>query len=84
MQKAQAFDTYYAYCGTWTYDATTETITHHLQFSLLPYETGREYRRHVSPRGDHLELSVSDPQKDGEVRTRTLAWQRVFGSATAH
>lgn len=81
MQKAQAFDTYYAYCGTWTYEVATQTVTHHLQSSLLPYETGLDYRRHVSLRGDHLELSVSDPQKDGGVRTRTLAWERVSGSA---
>ena len=73
--KAAAFDTYYAYFGTWDYDASTSIITHHLKSSLLPYETGVDYRRSASINGGRLELTVSN-QVDGETRRRTLVWER--------
>ena len=44
---AAAFDTYYAYFGTWDYNADTSVITHHINSSLLPYESGMEYIREV-------------------------------------
>jgi Lipocalin-like domain len=74
--KAAAFDSYYAYFGTWDYDAGTSTITHHLRSSLLPYETGVDYRRSISINGGRLELTVSS-QVNGEARQRTLTWERL-------
>jgi Lipocalin-like domain len=74
--KTAAFDSYYAYFGTWEYDAGTTTITHHLKSSLLPYETGVDYRRSVSLSGGRLELTVNN-QVNGESRKRVLVWERV-------
>jgi len=74
-----AFDTYYAYFGTWDYDADTSVITHHLSSSLLPYETGLEYRREVTFDGVHLKL-IARSQETGEERRRTLVWTRVSDS----
>jgi Lipocalin-like domain len=74
--KAAAFDSYYAYFGTWEYDYGTATITHHLKSSLLPYETGVDYRRSVSISGGRLELTVSN-QVNGESRKRVLIWERA-------
>jgi hypothetical protein len=74
--KAAAFDTYYAYFGTWTYDAGKSVITHHLKSSLLPYETGLDYRREVSLEGGRLKLT-GRTQKMGEARQRTLVWERA-------
>jgi hypothetical protein len=76
---AMAFDTYYAYFGTWDYNADTSVITHHLNSSLLPYETGLEYRREVTFDGVHLKL-VARSQDRGEERHRTLVWTRVSDS----
>ncbi len=76
-----AFDSYYAYFGTWDYDADTSVITHHLSSSLLPYETGLEYKREVRFDGVHLQLT-SRSQQGGEERRRTLVWTRV--SEPAH
>jgi len=56
--KAAAFDTYYAYFGTWTYDAAKSVITHHLKSSLLPYEAALDKRREVSLEGGRLKLTV--------------------------
>lgn len=76
---AEAFNTYYAYFGSWEFDAGNSVITHHLQASLLPYETGVEYRREATFDGVHLRLIVRS-QLMGEVRLRTLEWARVSGS----
>jgi hypothetical protein len=73
---AGAFDTYYAYFGTWDYNADTSVITHHLKSSLLPYETGLDYRREVTFDGVHLKL-IARSQERGEERQRTLVWTRV-------
>ena len=73
---AQAFNTYYAYFGTWELDAANSVITHHLQASLLTYETGVEYRREATFDGEHLKL-IARSQQDGEARQRTLVWMRV-------
>jgi hypothetical protein len=78
--KAAAFDSYYAYFGTWDYDAGTSIITHHLKSSLLPHETGVDYRRSVSIHGGRLDLTVSN-QVNGENRQRTLTWERVPGGS---
>jgi hypothetical protein len=75
----QALDTYYAYFGSWEFDAGKSIITHHLQGSLLPYETGLEYKREATFDGVHLNLIVRS-QQGGESRVRTLVWVRVDGS----
>ena len=77
---AGAFDTYYAYFGTWDYDADTSVITHHLKSSLLPYETGLDYRREVTFDGVHLKL-IARSQESGEERLRMLVWTRVSAPA---
>jgi hypothetical protein len=74
--KAAALDSYYAYFGKWEYDAGTSVITHHLKSSLLPYETGQDYRREVTLDGAHLKL-IARSQEMGEARQRTLLWERV-------
>jgi hypothetical protein len=73
--KSQAFDSYYAYFGTWEYDATTKTVTHHLKSSLLPYETGQNYQRHVELHGSRLVL-VATMGKGDDARRRILTWER--------
>jgi Lipocalin-like domain len=73
---ARAFDTYYAYFGTWDYNADTSVITHHLESSLLPYETGLDYRREMTFDGVRLKL-IARSQERGEERQRTLVWTRV-------
>ena len=75
-EKSKAFDTYYAYFGTWDYDVATSTVTHHLKSSLLPYETGQNYQRHVELHGSRLRLIASMGEADDQ-RRRVLTWERA-------
>jgi hypothetical protein len=79
MLASQAFNTYYAYFGSWEFDPVESVITHHLKASLLPYETGSDYRREVTFDGIHLNL-IARSQQNGETRQRTLVWTRVSDS----
>jgi hypothetical protein len=76
---AQAVETYYAYFGSWEFDAIESVITHHLQASLPPYETVVDYRREVSFDGVHLKL-IARSQQNGESRQRTFLWTKVADS----
>jgi hypothetical protein len=73
---AVAFDTYYAYFGTWDFNADTSVITHHINSSLLPYETGLEYGQEAVLDGVQLKL-IARSQDMGEERHRTLVWTRI-------
>jgi hypothetical protein len=76
---AAAFDTYYAYFGTWDYNEDTSVVTHHLKSSLLPYETGLDFSREVVFEGAHLTL-IARSQEQGEARQRTLVWAKITDS----
>jgi len=73
---AAASNTYYAYFGTWDYNADTSVVTHRLESSLLPYETALEYRWEVTLEGAYLKM-IARSQEKGEPRQRTLVWTRV-------
>ena len=78
--RSLAFETYYAYSGTWSFDVGASAVTHHIRMSLLPYEVGKDYRRLVSFDGQHLTLTV-DPGRDQgtrkQVSRRVLTWERI-------
>jgi hypothetical protein len=74
--KAEAFDTYYSYYGTWDYDAATSVVTHHVKSSIIPAETGLDYAQTVTLVGGHLIFTV----RSGSPGTETLRkkiWERL-------
>jgi Lipocalin-like domain len=73
--KAAAFDTYYAYFGTWDYDEATSVVTHHVKSSLLPAETGLNYAQRVTLEGGRLIFTGRDG-KDGKETIRRKVWER--------
>ena len=75
-EKAKAFDSYYAYYGTWTVDAAQKTVTHHIRQSLDPGERGEDGVRHYVVDGDRLILTAKFPEV-GEEHRRKLVWQRL-------
>jgi hypothetical protein len=75
-EKSSAFDGYYAYYGTWTFDAAMSTVTHHIQQSLTPGERGEDAVRHFVLDGDRLILTAKTHEM-GEDHERKLVWQRV-------
>jgi hypothetical protein len=76
QEKAAAVDGYYAYFGTWTVDAASSTVTHHIVNSLYPGERGEAGVRHLTLAGDRLTLEA-EAHEMGEVHQRRLVWERV-------
>ncbi len=78
--KADAFDSYYAYFGLWSYDEAASVVTHHVKSSLLPAEIGMDYPQEVALDGDRLIFTGRDPNH-GKPTVRRKIWQRVSISA---
>ncbi len=75
-EKLASLDTYYAYYGTWTFDAATSTVTHHARGALYPSEQAAVYPQHVEVRGDTMTFTRT--QGEGTAKTlQTKVWQRV-------
>jgi Lipocalin-like domain len=75
-EKIAAAEGYYAYCGTWTIDTSTSTVTHHVKQALYPGEKGEDFPRHFTLEGDHLTL-IAKLHEMGEDHQRKLVWERV-------
>jgi hypothetical protein len=76
--KAAAFDSYYAYDGTWNFKAETSELVHHVVSSLLPAESGMTYSQKASLEGDRLIFTNRSGAK-GEETVRRKIWERVRG-----
>ena len=74
--KSAAFDSYYTYNGTWSFDAGRSELIHHVVSSLLPAETGMTYTQKVSLEGDRLIFTNRSGTKSGETMRRKI-WVRV-------
>lgn len=74
--KAAAFDGYYAYDGTWEFDAATSELIYHVVRSLLPAENGVTYTQKVSLEGGRLIFS-NRSGANGEETLRRKIWERV-------
>jgi hypothetical protein len=76
-QRARAvLATYYAYFGTWEYDAPTGVVTHHVTGSLYPDETGVSYDQQVTLTGDRMTFTV----RGADESWHRKVWQRVRGA----
>jgi hypothetical protein len=73
--KAAAYDTYNAYCGTWS-APRDGVVVHHVELALHPDQPGMDKERPFELAGNELTLHtqpVSTP--DGEA-TSVLRWRR--------
>jgi Lipocalin-like domain len=70
--KAAALDSYYAYYGTWTFEETTSTVTHHAKGALYPDEDDATYPQHVEVVGRRM---IFTRTQNGTVQTKR--WERV-------
>jgi hypothetical protein len=75
-EKVAAVEGYYAYCGTWTLDTSSSTVTHHIKQSLYPAERGEDGVRYYTFEADRLTL-VAKTHEMGEDHQRKLVWQRL-------
>jgi hypothetical protein len=76
--KAAAFDSYYAYFGTWDLDEAASVVTHHVKSSLIPAETGLDYAQSVTLESGRLIFTVRGG-KAGEETVRRKVWEKVPG-----
>ena len=68
-----------AYAGTYTVDAQTHTVTHHIDVSWDETRTGESHVRTYRIDGDRLTLTTQ-PSRDpgtGRPTVRTVVWERV-------
>jgi Lipocalin-like domain len=73
-ERAAAFDTFAAYCGT--YEIVGVEIVHRIDLASIPAMTDTEVRRAFSNDGERLSLSYSFPSRDGGIANGELAFQR--------
>jgi hypothetical protein len=78
--KAEAFDTYYSYYGTWDFDIATSVVTHHVKSSLITAESGLSYAQTVLLDGGRLIFTVRSGAPGRETLRRKI-WERVTGGA---
>jgi len=74
--KLALLDSYYAYCGTWEFDAATATATHHVQTSLYSGEEGASYAQQLQIDGRHLVFTRTRTGAEGKIVQRKT-WERV-------
>lgn len=75
-ERAAAFDSYYAYFGTWSFDPTTSVVTHHSLGAVYPDETGATYAQRVDITGGRMTYTRRDGEP-GREHVQTKIWERV-------
>lgn len=78
-EKVKAFEEYIAYCGTYTVNAASGTVVHHVQASLYPNWVGKDQTRHFEFANGNLILTVKNGSGNGSGpagSTSRLVWTR--------
>ncbi len=76
-EERAAFESYFAYAGTYTLDARRSMVTHHVEISSVPNYAGIDLPRSFTIEGDRLTLRTPPRVLAGQTSTSTLVWQRV-------
>lgn len=76
-EERAAFESYFAYAGTYTLDAKRSLVTHHVEISSVPNYVGIDLPRTFTLEGDRLTLRTPPRMLAGQTSTSTLVWQRV-------
>jgi hypothetical protein len=74
-ERADAFSTFIAYAGRYTFDGNKETV--HIEVSSLQNWVGTDQERFVSLRGDRVILRTPPMARGGVLHTFELVWERV-------
>ena len=80
-EKGDAFDTYTASYGTYTFEPQNGIVIHHLEGSIVPGQIGQDNIRYFELKGNRLTLSVANDGKGGRLlrkdATRHLTWEKI-------
>jgi hypothetical protein len=74
-ERADAFSTFIAYAGRYTFDGNKETV--HIEVSSLQNWVGTDQERFVFLRGDRVILRTPPMARGGALQTFELVWERV-------
>ena len=75
-QQLAYLHSYYAYYGRYEFDPARSVVTHFVETSLDPTETGIVYRRSVKLAGDIVTLTTLEPN-DASGSHNVLSWRRL-------
>ena len=74
-EKADAYDGFIGYCGTYDFNADETTVTHHPDVAMVPPYVGTLQPRPFRLVGDRLIITVTTP--DQKVVKHVLTWERA-------
>lgn len=74
-ERAIAYSTYNAYCGTFSVPEPG-VVVHHVELALHPDQQGMDKRREFVLDGDELTLRTQPIAVDGGTATSELRWRR--------
>jgi len=79
QEQAEAFNTFFAYAGTYTFNG--DRITHHVEVSSIPNYVHQDLVRSVKFDGDRIILVTPATPVNGKIQTVELIWQRLAPNA---
>jgi hypothetical protein len=74
-EQAEAFRTFFAYAGRYTFRG--DKVTHHLEISSIQNYVDRDLFRSVKFQGDQIILVAPPTPVNGKVQIVELTWQRL-------
>jgi Lipocalin-like domain len=74
-EQAEAFRTFFAYAGRYTFSG--DKVTHHLEISSIQNYVDRDLVRSVKFQGDQIVLVAPPTPVNGRVQIVELTWQRL-------
>ncbi len=74
-EQAQAFQTFLAYAGRYTFSG--DKVTHQIEISSIQNYVGKDLVRSVRFQGDQIILVTPPTPVNGKVQTVELIWQRL-------
>jgi len=74
-EQAEAFRTFFAYAGRYTFGG--DKVTHHLEISSIQNYVDRDLVRSVKFQGDQIILVAPPTPVNGKVQIVELIWQRL-------
>jgi hypothetical protein len=75
-EKKAALEGYLAYFGTFTINKEKQSVTHHIEGSLLPNWVGVDQERFFEVTGDQLTLRTPSLMIGGDDAVGQLVWKR--------
>ncbi len=74
-EQAEAFNTFLAYAGRYSFDG--EKVTHHVEISSVQNYVGKDLVRSVKFEGNQITLVTPPTPVNGKIQTMELVWELI-------